>query len=78
MLMIENGVAGETIYNRIKSRLKGQEGRIVAIDVKSGDFFLGNNVVEASKAGQEKYPKREFYFKRVGSKTAFVIGALHT
>jgi ABC-type sugar transport system substrate-binding protein len=69
--------AGEMIYQRIKDRLKGKEGKIVAIDVESGDFFLGDNVVEASRAGRAKYPHKEFYFKRVGAKTAFVIGALH-
>jgi hypothetical protein len=75
--MAEKRVAGESAYNRIKNQLKGQEGKIVAIDVESGDFFVGDNVVEASRAGQKKYPRREFYFKRVGSKAAFVIGALH-
>jgi hypothetical protein len=75
--MAEKSAAGESVYNRIKNQLKGQEGKIVAIDTETGEFFVGNTVIEASRAGQAKYPKKEFYFKRVGSKAAFVIGALH-
>ncbi len=74
--MAEKSVAGESIYNRIKKQLKGQEGRIVAIDTETGDFFVGDTVIEASKAGWAKYPKKEFYFKRVGARAAFVVGAL--
>lgn len=75
--MTKKSAAGEGIYQRIKSQLKGKEGKIVAIDTETGDFFVGGNVIEASRAGREKHPGKEFYFKRVGSKAAFVIGALH-
>lgn len=64
------------IYEQIKEKLKGWEGKFVAIDVESGDYFLGANPLEAHKKGQKKHPYKKFFYKRVGSKAAFVVGVL--
>tara|TARA_Y100000310_G_scaffold308858_1_gene352386 strand:- start:455 stop:670 length:216 start_codon:yes stop_codon:yes gene_type:complete len=61
-------------YEKIKDRLKGQEGKILAIDVESGDYFIGKNTIEAYKKGRKKHPNKEFFFKRIGAKTAFIVG----
>ena len=48
-------------------KLKAQYlGKIVAIDVETGEYFLGDTVIEAGKKGREKYPKKVFHFIRVG------------
>ena len=62
------------VYQRIKSKLKGQEGKIVAIDMETGDYFLGTNTLEAYEKGRQKYPQAEFFFMRVGPRTAFMVG----
>ncbi|MEK6920832.1 MAG: hypothetical protein AABX82_03030 [Nanoarchaeota archaeon] len=64
----------ETLYLQIKNKLKGQEGKIVAIDITSGDYFVGDNTLDAYEKAQKKYPTHEFLFKRVGFKTTYVVG----
>ncbi len=63
-----------SIYERIKNKLKGQEGKIVAIETESGDYFLGTDTLDAYEKAKKKYPTHEFFFKRVGAKTAYVVG----
>ena len=42
----------EKIYARIKDELEPEhKGQVVAIDVESGDFFLGEAVIEAGQGG---------------------------
>ena len=62
------------VYEKIKDQLKGQEGKILTIDIESGDYFIGKNTIEAYKKGRKKYPHKEFFFKRIGAKTAFIVG----
>ena len=45
---------------------KSQKGKIVAIEVDSGDVFVGHSAIEAGLKAKSKYPKKLFYFKRVG------------
>ncbi len=66
----------EEIYTKIKDQLKGQEGKMVAIDLQSGDYFLGNNTMEAYEQGRKKHPDHKFFLKRVGAKAAYFVGAL--
>lgn len=65
----------EELYHRIKDKLKGQEGKIVAIEVESGDYFVGADAVEAHAIGAKMYPNREFFYKRIGAKSTFFVGA---
>lgn len=66
----------EEIYTNIKDRLTGQEGKIVAIDWISGDYFVGDDTMEAYEQGRKKHPTHKFFFKRVGARAAYFVGAL--
>ncbi len=70
-----NKKKAEGIYNKIKDKLKDQEGKIVAIDPDSGDYFIGDDILGAYDEGVKKHPGGEFFFKRVGAKYTFVVGA---
>ena len=66
---------GEKIYNQINNKLKKEHfWEIIAIETKSGDYFLGKDIIEAYENAMKKHPKKEFYFKRVGAKATFYIG----
>ena len=69
--MIMNKKA-EEIYNKVKDKIK--VGKMVAIDIDSEDYFVGENTIDAYKKGRQKHPEAEFYFIRAGAKTAFVVG----
>ena len=67
-------IKADHIYEQIKSKLLGQEGKIVAIDTDTGDFFIGNSVIDAYEKGHRKYPIKEFFFKRIGHKAVYRVG----
>lgn len=59
---------GEKIYeSQLKRKLEGKHrGKIVAIDVDSGKYFMGKTVLEAVEKGRQKYPNKLFHVIRVG------------
>jgi hypothetical protein len=60
---------GEDIYNtKILPRisLEDLKGKIMAIDVDTGDYFIESSVVKAITLAQKKYPAKKFYLKRIG------------
>jgi hypothetical protein len=58
---------GQHIYEAIKDKLEPEHrGEIVAIEVETGDYFLGRRVIEATDKAREKYPDKVFYVARVG------------
>ncbi len=68
---------GESIYKeRLKSLLEpDHRGEIVAIEVESGDYFLGKSEIEAYDRAVAKHPGKRFAFLRVGFKTTHYVGA---
>lgn len=64
---------GETLYREVlKSRLEPQEnGKFIAIDIESGEYFLGDDALTAMTAAHEKYPAKLFHLMRVGFSAAF-------
>jgi hypothetical protein len=58
----------QAIYQRkLKSKLEEKyKGRIVAIDVESGDYFVGKTVLDAIEKGRRKHPGKIFYAVRIG------------
>jgi len=58
---------GEEVYAKIKDKLEpAHKGEIVAIEIKTGDYFLGKDVIEADEKAREKYPDEVFYLARIG------------
>ncbi len=72
--LLERGMG---IYEeRLKSLLEPEhKGEMLAVEVESGDYFLGRTATEAYKKAKEEYPGREFAFLRVGARAAFFVGA---
>ena len=68
---------GMKLYEeRLKRELEPEHnGEMLAIEVESGDYFLGRTATEAYKKAKEKYPGKEFAFLRVGARAAFFVGA---
>lgn len=62
---------GEAIFRSIEEKLKPEHGgKIVAIEIESGDYFLGRTGSEAVEKAKEKYPNKIFYLARVGARAA--------
>jgi hypothetical protein len=65
----------DEIFKAIQSQVSDKEGKFVAIDIESEDYFLGNTLLEAYDSAHQKYLEREFFYKRIGRKAAFVVGS---
>ncbi len=67
----ETARLGEEIYERdIRSQVeKTHRGKIVAIDVDSGNYAIGDMVVTAAKRLREQRPDADVWSVRVGYRT---------
>ncbi len=58
---------GFQIYKKLKKVLEAEHfGEHVAIEVKSGDYFLGKTMDEALDLAEQQYPDAEFFILKVG------------
>ena len=59
---------GQGIYDQtLKAKLeRDHRGEIVAIEVETGDYFLGKTSIEATKMAEQKYPDSVFYVVKIG------------
>ncbi|MBC8521346.1 MAG: hypothetical protein ISS94_02925 [Candidatus Syntrophoarchaeum sp.] len=63
---------GEKIYGEIKEKLEPTlNNKFVAIEVDSGDYFIGNDAIEAADKARERYPGSVFFLVRIGHPAAF-------
>ena len=67
---------GEQIYQeKLKPILEPQEnGKFVTIEVNSGEYFLGDSLLEALQRARQKYPDRLFHTIKVGAEGVFKMG----
>ena len=58
------------IYDeRLKDELEPDHtGEILAVEIESGDYFLGRSEIEAYDEAIEKHPGKKFAFLRAGLK----------
>ncbi len=65
---------GQEIYqNQILPNLNVDKlkGKIVAIEIESGDYFIEETPLKAVMLGRKTYPKQKFYCERVGYKAVY-------
>lgn len=65
---------GQKIYeDRLKEKLEPlHKGKIIAIEVETEDYFLGDSVIEAVNKAKEKHPDKVFFIARIGYKAVHV------
>jgi len=61
-------IKGEEVYEENREKLeKAYLGKIVAIEIESRDVAgIGTSLDEAYEEAVKKYPKKQFYFRKVG------------
>lgn len=72
---------GEDLYERtIRSQVETDEniGRIVSIDIETGEYAVDDDPVIAGLRVQSKHPEAAIYGKRIGFNAAFAIGGTLT
>ena len=69
------------LANRLyDERLKGElepahRGKVVAIDVSSGKYFIGTDVGDACRKGRSECPRTVFVCRRIGNGPLYRVGA---
>lgn len=58
---------GEKLYTDLEPVLeKKHVGEFVAIDVNTGDYFVGKSPIKAINKAQKKHPKKIFFLTQIG------------
>ena len=68
---------GNDIYEtRVRSKIEeGNEGKIVAIDIETGQFEVADDLLAASKLLLRKVPEAQTWFVRIGYPVVDHFGA---
>lgn len=65
---------GQRVLETIPKKLKEEHfGRFIAIEVDSGDYFIGETAMEATRQAQVKHPDKIFFLGRIGYRTAYTF-----
>lgn len=48
-------------------------GRFIAIEIDSGEYFIGGTALEATRKAQAKHPGKIFFLGRIGYRTAYTF-----
>lgn len=60
-------VRGKKILAALEPALRRKfNGRIIAIEVASGEYGVGQDELEAARAVRQKFPHKKFAFFRIG------------
>jgi len=58
---------GKSIYKLLRPELEKKfKGKVIAIEVDSGDYVIGNDELDAAIKARKKFPHKIFTFIRVG------------
>ena len=62
---------GKALFEKLAPELRERYyGNFVAIEVDSGDYFIGETEIDANKKARTKYPGKVFYLGRIGYRAA--------
>lgn len=65
---------GRMILEALPQEVKEEHfSRFIAIDVDSGDYFIGDTAIEATGKAQARYPGKIFFLGRIGYRTAYTF-----
>ncbi|MCI2430716.1 hypothetical protein LM602_03905 [Candidatus Acetothermia bacterium] len=57
------------LYRRLESRLLPEHrGQVVAIEIESGAYVVGDDELEVARQAQAQFPDKLFYFFRIGER----------
>ena len=65
---------GQGVLEAVSQELeKTHFGRFIAIEVDSGEYFIGDTALEATRKAQARYPGKIFFLGRIGYRTAYTF-----
>jgi len=68
---------GQKIYDKVKGEYEPtHNGKFLAIEIESGEVYLGNTSAEAVELAREQHPDKVFYVVKIGYAAAETLAAL--
>lgn len=65
---------GRKIFEGLSPELTAKHrGQFIAIEADSGDYFIGETGIEATRKAQVKHPGKIFFLGRIGYRTAYTF-----
>ena len=65
---------GQRVLDAIQGRFEEKDyGKFVAVDVDSGEYFLGETAIDATREARAKHPGKLFFLGRIGCRTAYTF-----
>lgn len=65
---------GQKLLETISQELgKKHFGQFIAIEVDSGEYFIGDISIEATRKAQAKHPGKIFFLGRIGYRTTYTF-----
>jgi len=73
----ETARRGDEIYERqVRPQVEaGNYGKVVAIDIKTGAYALGDTALAAANRLRAQHPEAEIWFVRIGHRALHRLGA---
>ena len=70
----EISVKGQRILDSLSEKVVEEHfGQFIAIEVDSGDYFIGDTAIEATQKARGKYSDKIFFLGRIGYRTAYTF-----
>jgi hypothetical protein len=67
---------GQAFYRSIREKVETREnmGKIIAIDINSGNYEIDDNLLEASDRLQREWPEAVIWLERIGFSAVYAVG----
>lgn len=68
---------GEALYNEaIRDRVEvaANIGKIISIDIETGHYEIGDDLLASSRCLQTKYPHANIWAERIGFNAVYAVG----
>jgi predicted solute-binding protein len=67
---------GKAYYEALRSQVEAADniGKIIAIEINTGDYTIGDDLLETSLRLKAKYPDGEMWAERIGFNAVYAVG----
>jgi hypothetical protein len=71
---------GQAFYRSIREKVETREnmGKIIAIDINTGNYEIDDNLLEASDRLQQEWPEAVMWLERIGFSAVYAVGGTLT
>jgi hypothetical protein len=71
---------GQECYKKLRAQVEtaASIGQLIAIDIKTGDYEMGDDILEISRLLKVRHPDAEMWAERIGFNAVYTVGGTLT